>query len=80
MVAPDRRIAAAKAGERMWRKILLGAGILILLLGFMGSAWARKSRLERARDRFEPIPKTPPALMRNPLTPDKIQLGKMLLL
>lgn len=62
----------------MWRKILLGAGILILLLGFMGSAWARKSLLERARDRFEPIPKTPPALMRNPLTPDKIQLGKML--
>jgi len=62
----------------MRRKILLGAGILILLVGFMGSAWARKSLLERARDRFEPIPKTPPALMRNPLTPDKIQLGKML--
>jgi cytochrome c peroxidase len=62
----------------MRRKILLGAGILILLLGFMGSAWARKSLLERARDRFEPIPKTPPALSKNPLTPEKIELGKML--
>jgi cytochrome c peroxidase len=62
----------------MRRKLLLGAGILILLLGFMGSAWARKSLLERAHDRFEPIPKTPPALGKNPLTPDKIHLGKML--
>lgn len=62
----------------MRRKILLGAGILILLLGFVGSAWARKSLLERARDRFKPIPQSIPALPRNPLTPEKIELGKML--
>lgn len=61
----------------MRRKIIVGVGILVLL-GFAGSVWARKSLLERARDRFEPIPESVPALATNPLTPEKIQLGKML--
>jgi cytochrome c peroxidase len=34
--------------------------------------------LERAKGVFEPIPTEPPQLSGNPLTPEKIELGKML--
>ena len=61
----------------MLRKMLLGAGIVVLL-GFMGSAWARVGLLGNARSLFQPIPTTTPALRKNPLTPEKIELGKML--
>ena len=34
--------------------------------------------LERARSRFEVVPTSPPAISGNPLTPEKVELGKML--
>ncbi len=61
----------------MQRKILLGAGILVLL-GFMEAAWAQDALLQKAQSKFEPIPETPPALKNNPLNREKIELGKML--
>lgn len=38
------------------------------------------SLLKRAQSVFKPIPRTPPALKENPLTPDKLDLGRMLFL
>ena len=61
----------------MLRKMLLGAGIVVLL-GCIGSAWAREGLLGNARSLFQPIPTATPALRKNPLTPEKIELGKML--
>ncbi len=63
--------------KHMKRKILLGAGILVLL-GFMEAAWAQDALLGEARSKFEPIPSFPPALKDNPLIREKVQLGKML--
>lgn len=61
----------------MRRKILLSAGILVLL-GFMEAAGAQDALLGKAQSLFKPIPKTPPALKNNPLNREKIELGKML--
>lgn len=42
------------------------------------AAWAQGSLLEQARARFEVVPTSPPAITGNPLTPEKVELGKML--
>lgn len=42
------------------------------------SAWAQTSLVERARSRFEVVPASPPPIAGNALTPEKIELGKML--
>ncbi len=63
--------------EHMKRKILLGAGILVLL-GSMVAAWAQDALLGKAQSLFQPIPNFPPALKNNPLTREKVKLGKML--
>ena len=47
-----------KEGKRMLRKMLLGAGIVVLL-GCIGSAWAREGLLGNARSLFQPIPPYP---------------------
>jgi cytochrome c peroxidase len=43
-------------------------------------AWAADDAalLKRAQTTFKPVPATPPPLERNPITPEKIELGKML--
>ncbi len=58
---------------------------LVLLLGLgMGSlpapvsAQSARSLLNQAKAFFKPLPETPVAKADNPLTPEKIQLGKML--
>jgi len=59
------------------RKILLGVGILVLL-GSMEAVWAQDALLGKAQSLFQPIPNFPPALKNNPLTREKVKLGKML--
>jgi len=61
----------------MRRKILLSAGILVLL-GFMEAAGAQDALLGKARSLFKPIPITSPIWKKNLLNRDKIELGKML--
>jgi cytochrome c peroxidase len=52
----------------------------LLFLTFVTAAVAADdpALLKRAQTAFKAIPAAPPALARNPLTPDKIELGKML--
>ncbi len=52
--------------------------LLILLVIVIGGAWAQDDLQKKAQNLFKPIPKTPPELKDNPLTPEKIELGKML--
>ena len=59
-------------------KILLSLSIAIILVIIMGAAWAQDELLNKAQTLFKPIPETPPTLKDNPLTPEKIKLGKML--
>ncbi len=52
---------------------------LALLLAFMLVSPAQGGELlEKARRLFKPIPTTPPELKGNPITPEKVELGKML--
>ncbi|HET8546992.1 MAG TPA: cytochrome-c peroxidase [Bryobacteraceae bacterium] len=53
---------------------------LFVLLAAAAAALAADdpALLKRAQTTFKPIPEAPPALQRNPLTPEKIELGKML--
>src|SRR3972149_866066 len=59
-------------------KILLSLSIVIILVIIMGAAWAQDELLNKAQTLFKPIPETLPTLKDNPLTPEKIKLGKML--
>jgi cytochrome c peroxidase len=60
----------------MWRKFFL---ILILLGFWAGAASAQRDLMSRSKALFQPIPEKPPTLKdNNPLTPDKIELGRML--
>jgi cytochrome c peroxidase len=52
--------------------------LLIPLLLFSTTASAADPLLGRARQLFEPIPATPPALVDNPVTESRVALGKML--
>lgn len=36
--------------------------------------------LQRAQKRFKPIPNAPPVLKANPITPEKVELGRLLFL
>ncbi len=51
---------------------------LLVVLGFSTTATAADDLLAEARARFQPIPRSPPALPGNPATPAKVELGKML--
>jgi cytochrome c peroxidase len=48
------------------------------LLSFTAVAGADDALMRGAQDIFKPIPKDPPALKGSPITPDKVELGKML--
>lgn len=59
------------------RKKLLSMLVLMVALVVSGPAFAEKLQ-EDANGLFKPIPYAPPALKDNPMTLDKIELGKML--
>lgn len=52
--------------------------LALLCLTATAAVWAQDSLLDQARARFEVVPASPPAIVGNPLTPEKIELGKML--
>jgi cytochrome c peroxidase len=52
--------------------------LFAVLLAFAPTAYAADDMMKRARTVFKPIPSTPPRLEGNPLSPEKIELGKML--
>ena len=69
------------------RTFTVGSGALIVTLGIVASLSVENARADAARDAdlleqasglFEPIPPEPPQLPGNPLTAEKIELGKML--
>jgi len=54
---------------------------MVIALGmivFIQSARAQDDLLKKAQGLFKPIPETPPVLTDNPITKEKIELGKML--
>ncbi len=53
-------------------------GCLPLFLLLAGPAFAQDDLLTRARQQFQPIPSSPPALPGNPASDAKVALGKML--
>jgi cytochrome c peroxidase len=52
--------------------------LAVLLCAGTAPALAADALMEQARTLFEPIPAEAPALEKNPATPDKVELGKML--
>lgn len=54
--------------------------IRVFFLGLLipGMAWSGDDLLQRAQGLFEPIPHEPPALKENVITPERLELGKML--
>jgi cytochrome c peroxidase len=59
----------------MLKRFFVFSAFLFLVSGF---AFAESDLLSQARDYFKPIPMGPPELSDNPLTYEKINLGKML--
>lgn len=57
-----------------WKIAIIVVGTLVLTQ----SAWAQNDTLKKARTLFKPIPETTPVLKDNPVTPEKVELGKML--
>ncbi|HEX3035726.1 MAG TPA: cytochrome-c peroxidase [Thermodesulfobacteriota bacterium] len=56
-----------------WKLLLIFVALII-----MESAWAQDELLKKAQTLFKPIPEAFPAPENNPVTPEKIELGKML--
>lgn len=55
------------------------AGVIFALAAFLVTgAGLNDPLLDKSRHWFKPIPENPPELIDNPLTPEKIELGKML--
>ncbi|WP_022851785.1 cytochrome-c peroxidase [Limisalsivibrio acetivorans] len=51
---------------------------MVIAVMTAGTAMAADKLMKQAQDLFEPIPYGPPAIKDNPITNDKIELGKML--
>ncbi|BBA35674.1 cytochrome c peroxidase [Methylocaldum marinum] len=52
---------------------------LILCLPLMaGNAWAAEELMQKAQALFKPIPTEPPDIRSTPVTPERVELGKML--
>ena len=60
------------------KKLCTAFLILVAFIATSLPAAADEALRERANKIFKPIPETPSTLSRNPLTPEKIELGKML--
>jgi cytochrome c peroxidase len=60
------------------KQLLIIVTALFVAVSAGAPAAADEALRERANRVFKPIPDAPPALKRNPLTPEKIELGKML--
>lgn len=56
------------------KKLLL----LLPLLAFVGASSVQDELMQRAQAVFEPLPDSPPALAETPMTPEAVELGKML--
>jgi cytochrome c peroxidase len=52
--------------------------LLLVLLALTVSVGAGDELLQKAQKLFKPVPDSPPALEGNPITPQKVELGKML--
>lgn len=52
--------------------------IILIALVWTANSAAQESLLEKTRKRFKAIPVAPPALKNNPVTPAKVELGKLL--
>lgn len=52
--------------------------LIFIALFIPGIAWAADDLMQRAQGLFKPIPEQPPALKGNVITPERIELGKML--
>jgi cytochrome c peroxidase len=63
--------------EEKMRKFLLGAATVVLMLATR-SAVADNDLMKSAQQIFKPIPSVLPTLQNNVITPDKIELGKLL--
>jgi cytochrome c peroxidase len=50
----------------------------VLLMFTVSIVYASNDLMKQAQTIFKPIPQKPPTIERNPLTPEKIELGKML--
>jgi cytochrome c peroxidase len=60
----------------MLRKTLV---CLVIVLGMLGSnAWSQDDLLNKSQTLFKTIPDSPPELENNPITQEKLELGKML--
>jgi cytochrome c peroxidase len=68
---------AKEGGKKMSGKRLYCV-LAAVLLAFAASVYAADDLMKRAQTVFKPIPSTPPRLEGNPLSPEKIELGKML--
>jgi cytochrome c peroxidase len=56
------------------KKVLL----LLPLLALVGASSVQDELMQRAQALFEPLPDSPPALAETPMTPEAVELGKML--
>jgi cytochrome c peroxidase len=56
------------------KKLLL----LLPLLALVGASSVQDELMQRAQAVFEPLPDSPPALAETPMTPEAVELGKML--
>jgi cytochrome c peroxidase len=54
--------------------MVIAAGTLV----FIQSAWGQNDTLKKAQTLFKPLPETTPVLKDNLVTPEKVELGKML--
>ena len=77
---PGNRTSGLTTPAIAARALAAAFGILMSMLHGPSQADAQPSAdlLERAKGVFEPIPTEPPQLPGNPLTVEKIELGKML--
>ncbi len=62
----------------MRRTTIFSAILLALFFLLITTVYAQDPLLKQAQALFKPIPKEPPVLEKNPVTPEKTKLGKML--
>ena len=60
------------------KKVKMIMFLAVLLMFTVSIVYAGDDLMEQAQTIFKPIPQKPPTLERNPLTPEKIELGKVL--